>query len=284
MKQLVCVKWGTMYVPEYVNRLYAMIARHLAPPFRLVCLTDDRSGIRSEVEFFDLPELGCRHPERTIGKWRKQILWGRSVPGLEGVVLFVDLDSVIVDSLDPYFSHGNPGDVILARNWARPFKRLGQTSVFRFTVGQNAHLLDNFRADPQGIADKYRFEQHYVTDAVTGGIKFWPEDWTKHFRLHCLPKFPLRYFVTASLPKGARIVTFPGGPNPDDVMVGRWIKQAPPNRSRWAHVMATFSDQRVDKSRWRHLQRYVLPVPWIAEHWRDRVAPHSRADRAPTAS
>ena len=33
--------------------------------------------------------------------------------------------------------------------------------------------------------------------------------------------------------------------------------------------MATFSDDRVDKSRWRHLQRYVLPVPWIAEAWRD---------------
>jgi len=81
MKQVVCVKWGTMYGPEYVNRLYGMVSRHITPPFRLVCLTDNRQGIRPEVECFDLPELGVPHPQRTMGKWRKQILWGRSVRG-----------------------------------------------------------------------------------------------------------------------------------------------------------------------------------------------------------
>jgi hypothetical protein len=269
MKQVVCVKWGQAYGPEYVNRLYAMVQRQLSAPFRLVCLTDERHGIRAEVECFDLPELGCPHPQRTMGKWRKQVLWGRDVPGLEGVALFIDLDSVIVGRLDDYFTHGDPGDVIVARNWARPLQRLGQTSVFRFPVGGNAHVLDDFRADPQGIADKYQFEQHYVTHAVTGGVKFWPESWTRHFRLHCLPPFPVRYFLPAKLPAGARIVTFPGGPNPDDVQVGRWNRNVPAHRSRWAHLLATVHGARADDNRWRHLQRYVLPVPWISEHWRD---------------
>ena len=107
-KQIVCVKWGRGYGPEYVNRLYGMASRHVTPPFRFVCLTDDRSGIRSEVECFDLPELGVPHPERTMGKWRKQVLWGASVPGLEVVARFVDFDSVIVDSIaahcDAYWS------------------------------------------------------------------------------------------------------------------------------------------------------------------------------------
>jgi len=57
-KQIVCVKWGTLYGPEYVNRLYTMVKRNITGPFRLVCLTDDREGIRPEVECFDLPELG----------------------------------------------------------------------------------------------------------------------------------------------------------------------------------------------------------------------------------
>jgi hypothetical protein len=269
-RQVVCVKWGTMYGPEYVNRLYGMVSRHVATNCRVVCLTDDRNGIRPEVECFDLPELGVPHPQRTMGKWRKQVLWGREVPGLEGVALFIDLDSVIVGPLDDYFEIGSPQDVYVARNWARPLERLGQTSVFRFPVGGNAHVLENFRNDPQGIADTYQFEQHYVTHAVTGGVKFWPEAWTRHFRLHCLPPFPLRYFRTARLPASARIVTFPGGPNPDDVMVGRWNKRVPPHRSRWEHLKATFGDgPRVDDNRRRHLQRYVLPVGWIAEHWRE---------------
>lgn len=272
MKQVVCVKWGTMYGPEYVNRLYGMLSRHLAPPWRLVCLTDARDGIRPEVECFDLPELGVPHPQRTMGKWRKQVLWGATVPGLTTgePALFVDLDSVIVGPVDDYFTVGEPGDVFVARNWARPLERLGQTSVFRFPVGGNAHVLADFRADAQAVADKYQFEQHYVTHAVTGGVKFWPEAWTRHFRLHCLPPFPLRYFVPARLPAGARIVTFPGGPNPDDVMVGRWNKRVPPFPSRWQHLRATFGDgPRVDDNRRRHLQRFVLPVRWIEEHWRE---------------
>jgi hypothetical protein len=272
MKQLVCVKWGSAYGPEYVNRLYGMVSRHLTPPFRLVCLTDDRNRIRAEVECFDLPELGVPHPQRTVGKWRKQVLWGATVPGLRTgePALFIDLDSVIVGSLDDYFGIGQPGDVYVARNWARPLEKLGQTSVFRFPVGGNAHILDDFRADPQGIADKYQFEQHYVTFAVTGGVKFWPEAWTRHFRLHCMPPFPLCYFMTARLPQGARIVTFPGGPNPDDVMVGRWNGLSAPHPSRWQHLRATFGNgPRVDAKRLRHLRRYVLPVPWIAQAWRE---------------
>ena len=270
-KQVVCVKWGSLYGPEYVNRLYGMVARHLSPPFRLVCLTDDAQGIRPEVECHPLPELGVPHPTNTMGKWRKQVLWGAEVPGLSGVALFIDLDSVIVGPLDEYFTIGSPEDVYVARNWARPLERLGQTSVFRFPVGGNPHLLERFRADPQGVADQYGFEQHYVTATVKGGVKFWPESWTRHFRLHCLPQFPLRYFMQAKLPADARIVTFPGGPNPDDVMEGRWNKRVPPRRSRWAHLMATFADasQRVDDSRRRHLMRYVLPVDWIARFWRE---------------
>jgi hypothetical protein len=79
----------------------------------------------------------------------------------------------------------------------------------------------------------------------------------------------LRYFVTARLPADARIVTFPGGPNPDDVQVGRWNKRVPSHRTRLQHLMATVGGPRVDAGLWRHLTRYVLPVPWIAEHWRE---------------
>jgi hypothetical protein len=52
-------------------------------------------------------------------------------------------------------------------------------------------------------------------------------------------------------------------------MVGRWNKKTPPHPSAWAHVMATFGAQRVDDRRWRHLQRFVRPVAWIEEHWRE---------------
>jgi hypothetical protein len=39
-KQIVCVKWGTLYGPEYVNRLYAMVKRNITGPFRLWKIKD----------------------------------------------------------------------------------------------------------------------------------------------------------------------------------------------------------------------------------------------------
>ncbi|EOD12112.1 hypothetical protein EMIHUDRAFT_213884 [Emiliania huxleyi CCMP1516] len=51
-----CVKWGDKYGPEYVNRLYAMVARRLpGVPFRFACLTEQPRGLRREVEPLPLP-------------------------------------------------------------------------------------------------------------------------------------------------------------------------------------------------------------------------------------
>ena len=54
---VLCMKWGTKYGPEYINRLYAMVRRHLQGDFRFVCLTDNTDGLRAEVECFPIPPL-----------------------------------------------------------------------------------------------------------------------------------------------------------------------------------------------------------------------------------
>ena len=268
-KIIICIKWGNKFGPEYVNRLYAMARRNITGDFRIVCFTDNTQGLRAEVETRELPQLGCEHPERTIGKWPKVALWGKELGGLTGPVLFVDLDSVILSNMDGYFSYGSLDDVILARNWAKPFSGMGQTSIFRFPVGKNHHILEDFRKSPQAIADKYKFEQHYITSAVPGGIKFWPESWTRHFRLHCLPIFPIRYFVAARFPKKAKVVTFPGGPNPGDIILGRWDEALHPFQTASEHITNAFTYTASLKSRWQYIKRYVRPCQWIEEHWRE---------------
>lgn len=264
------MKWGTKFGPEYVNRLYAMAQRNITGSFRLICFTDITEGLNPAVETRDLPDLGAAHPERTIGKWPKVALQTKNLGGLDGLpVLFVDLDSVIIGNIDDYFSYGSPDDVILARNWAKPFSGMGQTSIFRFPVGKNSYILDNFRLNSQAIADKYHFEQHYLTSSVKGGIKFWPEHWTRHFRLHCLPIFPFRYFMHASFPKKAKVVTFPGGPNPSDVIVGRWDETLEPFQTPLQHLKNAFKEPMRLKDRIRYIKRYVLPCEWITKHWRE---------------
>lgn len=267
-KIIICIKWGNKFGPEYVNRLWSMARRNTTGDLRMLCFTEDPRGIIPEVEIRNLPELGCEHPQRTWGKWPKVALWGAELGGLTGPVLFVDLDSIILRNIDDYFTLGSEDDVYLARNWAKPFSGMGQTSIFRFPVGKNPQILENFRKNAQAIADQYGYEQHYITKSVKGGIKFWPEDWTLHFRLHCLPYFPLRYWMQARFPRKAKVVTFPGGPNPGDVIFGRWDESFPQYTSRRDHIRQAFSKKSLKES-WRYLKRFVLPVPWIANVWRD---------------
>ena len=51
-RHILCMKWGTKYGPEYVNRIYAMVARNLTPPFQVICFTDDRRGTKQMLDNF----------------------------------------------------------------------------------------------------------------------------------------------------------------------------------------------------------------------------------------
>lgn len=265
---MICIKWGDRYGPEYVNNLYAMIARFTTPPFALYCFTDDSTGVRPEVTCLPLPELGCEHPVGTPGKWRKQALWAKELNGLSGTCLFIDLDSVVTGPLDDFYTIGSPDDVYMARNWVIPLAGMGQSSVYRFTVGAHSYLLDQFRANPQEIATKYQFEQHYTTRNVRNGVKFWPHPMVIHFGKHCLGPWPLRYLRPAKLHPKALIVTFPGKPDPEDAMIGRWNETFEPG-TQLEHIKSLFSGKYNLKQIYWRLKRYVMPVPWIKKLWRE---------------
>ena len=55
---VLCIKWGKKYGPEYVNKLHSMVRRHLHRPFRFVCLTDDGHGIDPAIEGKPIPMVG----------------------------------------------------------------------------------------------------------------------------------------------------------------------------------------------------------------------------------
>jgi hypothetical protein len=188
-------------------------------------------------------------------------------------VLFLDLDLVITGSLDCFFEHGDPEDVILSRNqiWSfgrfGQFERLGQTSVFRFPVGKLEPLQKRFMRDPQGTADRYRFEQRFVTSNAPEGAKFFPKRWVRHFRQNCVQPFPLNYFLPPRLPSDARIIIFPGGVHPTHVMEGRWGRNAE-NQPRLKHFMQAFAPDFSGK-RLTHLRHFLLAPAWVKKHWRE---------------
>ncbi|TDL81303.1 glycosyl transferase [Palleronia sediminis] len=267
MKQVICINWGTKYGAPFVNRLYAMVARNITPPFSFTCFCDDPAGFRPEIATEPLPPIDYELPTGGPGIWPKSRLWGPRLGSLSGPVLFLDLDLLIRDSLDPFFAQGAPEDVILARNQSTPFERLGQTSVFRFPVGGLVALQDKFRADPHGIAARYRFEQRFVTRNVPGGVKLFPREWVAHFRQDCRWPFPLNYALAPSEPDRARIVIFPGGVHPQHAIEGRYgaIHRA---GSPLEHIARAFSPDRPEPLG-KHLRHYMRPAEWVARYWRE---------------
>ncbi len=268
VKQVICISWGTKYGAPFINRLYAMVARNITPPFTFTCFTDSRDNLRPEILCEDLPPLDVEMPTNTKGIWPKARLWGPKLGNLKGPVLFLDLDVVIVGSLDSFFEIGEPDDVVLAVNQTTPFERLGQTSVFRFPVGKLVPLQEKFRADPQGVADEYRFEQRFVTRNAPGGAKFFLRRHVLHFRQDCRWPFPLNYYLAPRLPADARIVLFPRGLLPQHAIDGQFGykgRAATP----LGHVRGVFSPERREKNPFRYLRHYIRPTAWVAEHWRE---------------
>jgi hypothetical protein len=89
------MKWGTAFGPDWVNRLFAGVRRHLSIPHRFICFTDDARHLHPEIEAFPLPEVRVPVGETDL-RWRKLAVFQQPLYDLEGPALFLDLDVVMV--------------------------------------------------------------------------------------------------------------------------------------------------------------------------------------------
>lgn len=233
------MKWGSAYTAHDVNVLYRMVERHLSLPHRFVCFTDDPSGLDDGIEHFPLPEV--RVPEHLQREaWRKLGTFSDPLADLQGTALFLDLDIVVMDSLDPFFDH--PGEFCIIHNWTHPDRIVGNSSVYRFPIGAFSWVIDRYHRDPLAAREKYRNEQAFLSHQLTDAghrLSYWPADWCISFKRHCMPNRLLAPFLAPRRPERARIVVFHGHPKPDEAIRGEW------------------------KGRFKKMR----PTPWIADYW-----------------
>lgn len=216
MVNVICIKWGNLYGPEYVNKLFSMTKTHLTIDFRFACMTDNPEGIDKNVEIFPIPEL--RVPAaKSRSPWKKLTLLSEHIGDLSGKTLFLDLDVVILDSLDPLFEYADEFTII--ENWTQRGRGIGNSSVFCFEIGKYADVLDYYKANVDAVIAEYDNEQTFISKKIDH-IKYWPEEWCRSFKFHSIPKGPLRYLKEPTIPKGCKILAFHGHPNPDQAIIG----------------------------------------------------------------
>jgi hypothetical protein len=200
-----------------------------------------------------LPEVRL---DGALGKrWPKVGLFRPDLGGLNGMTLYLDLDIVIVDSLDRFFTY--PGRFCILREWQDRHMGYGNSSVMRWFIGQEKSVLERFYSQPhQHWFDLYKSkEQNFVSKSVEE-ITFWPEDWCAPFSYACLPQNKLaRFFATPVKPAGASIIVFFGSVTPETALHG------------W-HKLEKRSKPRLFSLR-NPIRRRFRPAPWIAEYWRE---------------
>ena len=235
---VICVKWGTKFGPEYVNRLYKMVEKNITIPHRFVCFTDEPEGIVEGVEirpFNKLDDSGL--PEKA---WKKLGLFTDQLADLKGRALFLDLDVVIMKNIDEFFEV--PGEFVIIKDWDFEDDIIGNSSVFRFEVNKHNDIIDNFYKEGKDIRKRYKNEQAFLSHQMKnkGILSYWDKSWCVSFKRNCLRPFPLNYFQVPTEPVDAKILVFHGRPNPEQAYEGFMGKGG---------------------------LRYVKPTKWLDKYW-----------------
>jgi hypothetical protein len=210
-----------------------MVKRNLTIPFEFVCFTENPKGISNDVRIEPLNLM----PD-VVGWWYKPLVFNPKL-GLNGTILFLDLDMVIFNNIDHLFTY-QPDKFCIIRDFNRSlikeYKKFN-SSVFRFTTGMHSIVYTDFIKDPKSLMRKYHGDQDWIRASINEGqYEFWPDEWIQSYKweMRNRPKFDMQ-------PKGKRdfaergdpvikdktsIAVFHGDPNPhnckDQWVIDNW--------------------------------------------------------------
>jgi hypothetical protein len=191
-----CVWWGTLYGKEYVEKLRNSVKRHLTTPHDFVCLTD-RDDVPEGVIKVPL-EVG---PE---GWWQKTYLFK---PGLfKGKVLFLDLDVIIINSLDKFATIKNPFTMI--ENFGPNKKHAAHnSSVMVWTPSKQTEKI--YTQFSKEVTKELHGDQCWIWRVMDKDITNYVHDWVDSYKYGKLPQWARRT-------KNTSIIVFHGQPKPHD--------------------------------------------------------------------
>lgn len=188
MLNILTLKVGAKYGPEYVNRLYRGIARHTTVPFRFFCYTEDQSGLIPEVRVAPL-----RLDRRVAKQWYKIDLHCPETVAIEpgSKCLILDIDLIVVSNLDDLFGWNlNRNEMGLFRRWWSGSNRAccELNGGFQlFYMGDTENLYSTFYAQPEHWQQCYisrgeaegpvNGEQNFINEHLLCEPSWLPDQW-----------------------------------------------------------------------------------------------------------
>ncbi len=256
---VICIKWGTAYTADYVNKLRNMILRNTSYDIDFYCFTEIVEGLDSEIIVRPLPVLNTEKEYQTKYAYRKEAgLCDDNLGDLNGQrVFFFDLDMLIIDNIDELFNYPQNNKFYIINDWNSKGAQTGQASCYSWIVGSLGYVKEYFETNPKECVDKYyTASQEYLSVKIIekeGKLNFWPDNWFCSFRYHCMPLGIFRTVITPSVPKkkDLKIIVMHGYPNPEEAIQGVWWdKKGNPIKG------------------WKKIYKTCKPTKWILDYWR----------------
>lgn len=262
---VICIKWGTEYSEEDVNKLYHSVKRNTSYDIDFYCFTDNPKGLDPAIIAKPMTVLNVKPEENKYAYKKEAGLCDDNLGGLNGQrVFFFDLDSLIVGNLDEFFDYPEGDKFYIINDWnsrrGKKKNKVGQASCYSWVVGTLGYVKKYFEDHPKEVVDQfYTASQEYLSSKVIekyGALNFWPDNWFKSYRFHCLPVGVFRWFLDSKRPKieGLKMIAFHGCPGISDAIKGVW-SHSPQDRKYPRGI--------------KRLYKHCRPAPWVAEYWRD---------------
>jgi hypothetical protein len=229
-RNAVCLKYGDKYSAEYVNRLYRMVKRHTTGDVGFYCMTENAKGLDPEIKIVPLPSS-----VQLQGWWYKPYVFSKDFP-VTGKLLFLDLDIVIIDNIDCFWTT-SPGRFCIIRDFTRamnPNWNRYNSSVFRLDAKAMGYVWDNLVTNIS-VTKRLHGDQDWLYEQIKQDYNFWPDTWCQSYKWEVRNRNEIvgvgrqRNFATVAEPvinPETKILVFHGDPKPeqvkDSIVVDNW--------------------------------------------------------------
>jgi hypothetical protein len=202
VKIVTVLRTSDSYKKEYVDLIYNQCKTH-APNLEFVCISDDES----------VP--GYQKMEHDWPTWWPKI----EIFKIKGPVLYLDLDTIVVDSLDYMLNEAIKHEFVAIRDFYKDSAKLERSlgSGVMFWNGDFSYLYDIFKQDPvthmqECSTNRWWGDQGFIEKHLKISPVFWQDiapDKLVSWKVHC----------KNGIPNDAAIVAFHGKPKPWEVKV-----------------------------------------------------------------
>lgn len=159
---ILCVKWGSKYSAEYVNKLYSMVSKNsCGEKFDFYCYTENPTGIRKEVNIIKI--------NTDLTHWWLKLDLLKLLD--RGTNILFDLDLVILNPLERLFSIKTRTVSVLYSQWkegytlprvTERFPTLYNSSIMKWQNDQGHEIYDYFQKNKEMILFKYQGIDRYL--------------------------------------------------------------------------------------------------------------------------